>query len=407
MDWLKKHPIFLSIVVSEGIGIILACCGIIFSVFTQESIELDGFLLWSFIIGSFFIYPILLTIINTYYLLRIKHFQTSRFFDLITFILGSIYSLLVLVFYDIEFYADWNVVLYNKQVHTPIWTKAYPTVICLIIVGLIGYFLLAYIKLRKMPPLMTVLCISAMYLGVMECILWIMQIAGIGYMILCLFPLNCIIIAIKVLRYKILEWKEIEEQEKKGFKNQFLNKCNQKLMNASCWPIAGFVLMWPLLGIIMCILLLFNQQPDYFIKSYLETGNWNLSQRVSPQNIYCDQHYLCTVAAGGHEKVVKPLRLGVRHNHEVIVNRQLCIANAFEQILEERVPRIHKHIRHFYDTYGFPIAKAIHSPWIADLIYFIMKPLEWIFLIVIYCCDVKPENRIAVQYLPKVKGETL
>ena len=85
----------------------------------------------------------------------------------------------------------------------------------------------------------------------------------------------------------------------------------------------------------------------------------------------------------------------------------MCIANAFEQILEERVPRIHKHIRHFYDTYGFPIAKAIHSPWIADLIYFIMKTLEWIFLIVIYCCDVKPENRIAVQYLPKVKGETL
>ncbi|WP_341274143.1 DUF6688 family protein [Clostridium saccharoperbutylacetonicum] len=30
-----------------------------------------------------------------------------------------------------------------------------------------------------------------------------------------------------------------------------------------------------------------------------------------------------------------------------------------------------------------------------------MKPLEWIFLIVLYFCDVNPENRIAVQYLPK------
>ena len=28
-----------------------------------------------------------------------------------------------------------------------------------------------------------------------------------------------------------------------------------------------------------------------------------------------------------------------------------------------------------------------------------MKPLEWIFLIVLYLFDVKPENRIATQYI--------
>ena len=32
-----------------------------------------------------------------------------------------------------------------------------------------------------------------------------------------------------------------------------------------------------------------------------------------------------------------------------------------------------------------------------------MKPLEWFFLAVLYAVDVKPENRIAVQYLPKEK----
>ncbi|MCI8410571.1 MAG: hypothetical protein HFJ09_15130 [Lachnospiraceae bacterium] len=36
----------------------------------------------------------------------------------------------------------------------------------------------------------------------------------------------------------------------------------------------------------------------------------------------------------------------------VVVNRQLCIAKAFEQILEERTPRFHKYVRHIYDTYG-------------------------------------------------------
>ena len=105
--------------------------------------------------------------------------------------------------------------------------------------------------------------------------------------------------------------------------------------------------------------------------------------------------------------MVKPLRTGKRHGHEVLVNRQLCIANAFEQLLEERTPRFHKAVRGLYDKTGYPIAKHIRSPYLADAIYFLMKPLEWLFLLVLYLFDPKPENHIAVQYphkpLPKVK----
>ena len=35
----------------------------------------------------------------------------------------------------------------------------------------------------------------------------------------------------------------------------------------------------------------------------------------------------------------------------------------------------------------------------ADLIYYLMKPLEWAFLAVLYLTDVRPEDRIAVQYM--------
>ena len=105
--------------------------------------------------------------------------------------------------------------------------------------------------------------------------------------------------------------------------------------------------------------------------------------------------------------MVKPLRTGKRHGHEVLVNRQLCIANAFEQLLEERTPHFHRAVRGLYDKTGYPIAKHIRSPYLADAIYFLMKPLEWLFLLVLYLCDTKPENRIAVQYphkpLPKMK----
>lgn len=96
--------------------------------------------------------------------------------------------------------------------------------------------------------------------------------------------------------------------------------------------------------------------------------------------------------------VVKPIRTGKRHGHRVIVNRQLCIANAFEQLLEERVPNVHRFVRALYDKIGYPISKHIHSPYIADVVYFIMKPLEWLFLCTLYLFDAKPENRIAVQY---------
>lgn len=33
--------------------------------------------------------------------------------------------------------------------------------------------------------------------------------------------------------------------------------------------------------------------------------------------------------------------------------------------------------------------------------YLLMKPLEWIFVMILYLFDEKPENRIAGQYLPK------
>lgn len=92
--------------------------------------------------------------------------------------------------------------------------------------------------------------------------------------------------------------------------------------------------------------------------------------------------------------------MGARRGHPVIVNRQLCIANAFEQVLEERLPWLHRPIRCFYDKYGFPLARHIRSPYAADAVYLLMKPLEWLFLAVLYAVDAEPEKRISVQYPP-------
>ncbi|NLL75788.1 MAG: hypothetical protein GX235_00840 [Clostridiales bacterium] len=283
-----------------------------------------------------------------------------------------------------------------------------PTVTAVGAVSILGYFIVRYRQLEKMSPLVITFCIGAMYLGVAECILWIVQIWNGEFhaLVLCLFPLNFIVIVLKTMKDIILKWREIHnsdlnpaDEQSNFYQKPLFALINSWLLNSTNWPFIGLLFSLPLLGVLVVVLALFGQAPDSFIKAWTETADWNLSQRVAPQNISYDEHYLCTVAAGGHKKVVKPLRLGKRHGHEVIVNRQLCIANAFEQILEEKTPHLHKMIRSAYDKYGYPVARHIKSPYTADIIYFFMKPAEWFFLFIIYLCDSKPENRIALQYI--------
>ena len=326
------------------------------------------------------IYPLILTCLNLFFIFGSQNdpvvIRKSKHFEYLTLTLGSVYSIIILPFTNIVF-VDWQEALVNRQLHTPIWSQGAITILSCAAVGIAGYLFLSAVSLRKVPPLLPVLAIGAMYIGMFQCILWIIQVFqnDLISFYLCLFPFNLILIGIHTIRRKVEEWNNDESKEIKKFHNPYLERINKKVVDSSKWPGLAFLFMWPLLGALVCFLLLFGQRPDNIIKAWTETSNWNLSTKVSPQNIYYDEHYLCTVAAGGHPKIVKPIRKGMRHGHEVIVNRQLCIANAFEQVMEEYTPVFHRHIRKFYDKYGFPVARAIRSPYIADVVYILMKPL--------------------------------
>lgn len=348
-------------------------------------------------------YPFVLTAVNFCYLFQ-KHSHGSRqtgvfLFELISIPMGLFLSWFYITEVSYIEYADWPEVLRNSQVHSPIATWTMPTILTFTVLGVIGYLILRLVPLKKLPPLMAVLSMSAMYAGCILCALWIIQTvrSDLEGIYLSLFPFNCILIVIRVVIQVIRQWKGCVEEQ--ADRNETMSWLKRALMNSSNWPWLAFLFMIPLLGIAVMILLLFGQAPDSLIQAWTQTSDWRLSQQISPPNVIYDEHYLCTVAAGGHKSVVKPLRMGVRHGHRVVVNRQLCIANAFEQILEERLPSFHRVIRHFYDTCGYPIARHIKSQSAADVIYVLMKPLEWIFLLVIYLCDAKPENRIAMQYI--------
>ena len=113
----------------------------------------------------------------------------------------------------------------------------------------------------------------------------------------------------------------------------------------------------------------------------------------------CGGHYLCTVAANGHPALVRPERLGVRGGKVIIVNRQLAIANAFEELLHARWPRFGRAARLCYDTLAIPICRYIRSRWLADVVYLGMKPAEWLFYLALLMFDQhSPEERIERMY---------
>ncbi|MDR1796909.1 MAG: hypothetical protein LBR44_05605 [Clostridiales Family XIII bacterium] len=358
-----------------------------------------GNMLGAFLIAQLFVLPAALTFVNVALVFFKQKADPAwkmkvRAFEIILMVVGVILSALWISFVEILF-VDWSVPIAIGNLHTPVWTEAAPTAAALFALGLAGYLVLAFTHAKKTPPLVTVLAISAMYIGAFECALWSIQVSKASPVLMVL-PLNCILIAARLIRGKALELKaEPGEESAEGVAATRANRITNMLAGNRL-PVWALVLAFPLLGAVVGALVLCGQRPDAIIKGYTETADWVLSQQVAPPGY--DQHYLCTVAAQGHRKLVKPLRAGRRHGRPILVNRQLCVANAFEQVLEERAPRLHRAVRGFYDAHGYPLSRLIRTKAAADAVYLLMKPLEWLFLATLYLVTINPEERIARQY---------
>lgn len=133
------------------------------------------------------------------------------------------------------------------------------------------------------------------------------------------------------------------------------------------------------------------------VDTFLNTCTWPLSQLPVPPAKDC--HYLCTIAAQGEPRLVRPLRWGVRGGKPIVVNRQLAIANAFEDLLHERWPRFGRWARALYDRLAFPISSALTRRWLANVLYVAMKPAELLFFLTLLFFDPgDPEHRIDRMY---------
>ena len=358
--------------------------------------------------------PVYITILNIRDIVKKKEYEKKKLiFNIISLLICFLYTYAAFRGYirtgfnNQDVYLDYNTTTVIKGdeeltgeiiYHAPIASWSLPTVLTILFLGIISYLILRLHK-KNLPPLVTIILLSSTVICSIYMLVFLIQVLfahiGINELLLTVFPINYILCSIK-LQIDIIHRYKKEQQ----YSNKILNKILSIIYSVENWPILSLVMAIPVLTIMICILILFGQRPDEMIRAFFETSDWNLSKFEHQQiPVSHTGHYLCTVSLKGHEKIVKPTRVGIRYGNKIIVNRQLCIANAFEDLIKERTPRFHHFIRSIYDKYGYPLSKHINKPWQADLTYIIMKPLEWIFLVTLYLFDVKPENRIAVQYI--------
>lgn len=283
------------------------------------------------------------------------------------------------------------------------------------ILSLLFYFiafnvsvLLIWLKGIKLPPLTQVLSFSFLIIGTIISLFVILQVSEHNtesidmydktdhILFFIIAPVVSLFVSISLIIQTVTNTMIVANQ--KTYSNQYLNKLNQFFSQKSNLPLWGIIMIIPLLLVITIILILFGQDSNSLIKVFTETTTWRFSQQMHPPILDHKGHYLCTVAASGNPAIVKPLRLGKRNGNTIIVNRQLLIANAFEEMIQDFSPKLHLFIRRNYDHYGYNLSLKINTNLRSNFTYLIMKPLEWMFLFCLYLFCEKPEERIGRQY---------
>lgn len=354
--------------------------------------------------------PLAITFINIWNLFS-KRKIIPKTILCITVLLGIIFYCLYLMASNKISFVEWSQAVYQWEYHTPVSREYLFTFILLCVTGFSSLVILSFVPAKNWTPLFLIFCLSGVLLLNLLNIAIVIQLAPLFFsvnhslingLVECeplLFHLNIIIFSVYYFRKSVLEQIPLMEEKIQKTDNVHLKKMYEFLKITSNWPVmifAGFVY---LLIIIEIILVGFGQGIEAPLKMFTMTADWTLSTQIPPPPLEYQGHYLCTVAAGGHKRIVKPLRFGKRHGVKIIVNRQLMIANAFEELIAEKMPACHKKIRHFYDTHGYPLSKIITTPLRSDIVYILMKPFEWIFLFVLYLLSTNPEERISRQYL--------
>jgi hypothetical protein len=345
----------------------------------------------------YFVYP-LVVLVELFYTLFLKNNHVPPVIIRLTQLLAvAVFPCLFFVMLDT---GERNDCCDHETVFSP---QHRLTIYAMVFICAAAYFFSVYRK-NIAPPLLEIAVNSLLLAGIILCVFITIQFKeddrwgfapGTGSVI--------VLFAIALIKNQRLLLSHFEQTD--------LTAANA--LERFCWRVLQlnpfiktpiFILLClPLMVIITGILLLLGQKPDSLIRAFTDTYYHGFSiLNHECDNVQCGGHYLCSVAANGHRQIVKPQRLGERNGHKIICNRQLLVSNAFEQLVQQKLPFMHKPIRKAYNHVGNLVHRyygIFNNKYVADAVYILMKPLEWFFILVLYTFDRNPENRIAQQYV--------
>lgn len=358
-------------------------------------------------IGTLVLFLTGIVAVGYFLILVLKHSKTkvsllhkivilAYFFSLFLFVLE-------MVFHNYEYHQALDPV--DGNCYIPFGEKHIYSLLFYFVLFNIAAFLL-WTKENKLPPIPRVIALGFVLIGFILSLLVLIQVFGHDThtldrdgndAILFIFtPLFTI--AFSIILFLNSSKSTVAKTNTIRYKSPFLNSCNRLLLNTLRLQWWAILLCIPILFICTLLLIIFGQDSNSLIKAFTDTATWTFSQKQHPPILDHTGHYLCTVAAKGKPSLVKPLFIGKRNGNPIIVNRQLQIANAFEELVFDFSPSLHHFIRKNYDKYGFNLSVYIHSAQKSNITYILMKPLEYLFLFLLYCFTLSPEVKISKQY---------
>jgi hypothetical protein len=111
---------------------------------------------------------------------------------------------------------------------------------------------------------------------------------------------------------------------------------------------------------------------------WLASWYWSRSLYASLPDKAPTGCFIVTAAGGGHAQFVGP-HFEIEHNGQRrLANQQLLTLWQFENSWRAQFPSSHARFRVIYNRVGPIVARRISSPWLADLTFIGLKPLEWL-----------------------------
>ncbi|MBO6518312.1 MAG: hypothetical protein JJ975_17390 [Bacteroidia bacterium] len=274
------------------------------------------------------------------------------------------------------------------------------TVIALIILCMLAYGIsITRFEDQRYSPLMHIIVNGLLLLGIVINIVLCFHLGELCWVFNMAIIMAFIIELVENHKHFVYDI-QLDESKPESFQNQLIKILKLPILFKI--PIL-IIFTIPVLVVVGCILVLLGQKPDSAIQAFTQTYHHGFSELdYECAGVVCGDDYLCTIGAHGASDIVRPVRMGFRGGKPIVCSRQLLVCNAFEEIMMERIPGIHKLLRRCYDQLGNFIIRHhtfFNQKWVTTCTYIALKPMEWFFLAGLYLIDHKPENRIARQYM--------